>query len=51
MKKILLSLLMSLMSETFAKEVILLVLKWLVDTTKTVKDNEAYDLLKKNWKM
>lgn len=41
-KKILISLLMKLMSEEFAKEIILMVAKWLVGLTKNKYDDEFY---------
>ena len=47
--KLLLNILMQLMTETFAKEVIIKLLDWLVNFTNTNKDNELLDILKKNW--
>lgn len=49
MKKFLFGILMQLMTEKFIKEIIIKSMEWIIEKTKTEKDNEMLDIVKKNW--
>lgn len=50
-EKIFWSLLSQLISEKFAKKLVLSVLRWIVEKTKTSKDNEIYNSICEAWQM
>ena len=49
MKDILLKLIMPFLTVDFAKKLIIKVATWLVNKTKTKKDNEILKMIKKEW--
>ena len=51
MRDILLKLIMSFLTVEFAKKLIIKVATWLVNKTKTEKDNEILEMIKEEWEM
>lgn len=51
MKQLLLNLLMPMLTEEFAKKLIIKVLTWLVNETETEKDNEILNMIKEVWEV
>ena len=51
MRKILLNLLMPFLTVEFAKKLIIKVATWLVNKTKTEKDNEILEIIKETWEV
>ena len=49
MRDILLKLIMSFLTVDFAKKLIIKVATWLVNKTKTEKDNEILEMIKEEW--
>ena len=49
MRDILLKLIMQFLTVDFAKKLIIKVATWLVNKTKTEKDNEILDMIKEEW--
>ena len=50
-EKIFFSLLSQLINEKFAKKIVLSVFRWIVQKTKTTKDNEIYNSICEAWQM
>ena len=51
MRDILLKLIMQFLTVDFAKKLIIKVATWLVNKTKTEKDNEILDMIKEEWEV
>ena len=51
MKDILLKLIMPFLTVDFAKKLIIKVATWLVNKTKTEKDNEILEMIKEEWEV
>ena len=51
MKDILLKLIMPFLTVEFVKKLIIKLLTWLVNETKTEKDNEILDMVKEEWEV
>ena len=51
MKQFLLNLLMPILTEEFAKKMIIKVLTWLVNKTETEKDNEILEMVRESWEV